>query len=32
MILGFPPRPELRIMIASKPVDFRKGMDSLAAW
>ena len=31
MILGFPPRPGLRIMIASKPVDFRKGMDSLAA-
>ena len=24
-------RPGLRIMVASKPVDFRKGMDSLAA-
>lgn len=31
MILGVPPRPGLRIMVASKPVDFRKGMDSLAA-
>jgi transposase len=31
MILGIPPRPGLRIMLASKPVDFRKGLDSLAA-
>ena len=31
MILGVPPRPGMRIMVASKPVDFRKGMDSLAA-
>ena len=31
LILGVPPRPGLRIMVASKPVDFRKGMDSLAA-
>jgi transposase len=31
MILGVPPRPGLRIMVAAKPVDFRKGMDSLAA-
>ncbi len=31
MILGVPPRPGLRIMMASKPVDFRKGMDSLVA-
>ncbi len=31
MILGVPPRPGLRIVVASKPVDFRKGMDSLAA-
>ncbi|GAC1348679.1 MAG: IS66 family insertion sequence element accessory protein TnpB [Acetobacteraceae bacterium] len=31
MILGFPARPGLRIMVASKPVDFRKGMDSLVA-
>ncbi len=31
MILGTPSRPGLRIMVASKPVDFRKGMDSLAA-
>ncbi len=31
MILGVPPRPGLRIMLASKPVDFRKGMDSLVA-
>jgi transposase len=26
-----PSRPGLRIMVAAKPVDFRKGMDSLAA-
>jgi len=31
VILGVPARPGLRIMVASKPVDFRKGMDSLAA-
>ena len=31
MILGTPSRPGLRIMVASEPVDFRKGMDSLAA-
>ncbi len=31
MILGVPPRPGLRIMVAARPVDFRKGMDSLAA-
>jgi transposase len=31
MILGVPSRPGLRIVVASKPVDFRKGMDFLAA-
>ena len=31
MIFGVPARPGLRIMVASQPVDFRKGMDSLAA-
>ena len=31
MILGVPSRPGLRIMVAAKPVDFRKGMDTLAA-
>ena len=31
MILGVPSRPGLRITVAAKPVDFRKGMDSLAA-
>jgi transposase len=31
VILGVPPRPGLRILVASKPCDFRKGMDSLAA-
>jgi transposase len=31
VILGVPSRPGLRIMVAAKPVDFRKGMDSLAA-
>ena len=31
MILGIPSRPGLRIVVASKPIDFRKGMDSLAA-
>ena len=31
MILGIPSRPGLRVMVASKPVDFRRGMDGLAA-
>lgn len=31
MILGVPSRPGLRIMVAARPVDFRKGMDTLAA-
>jgi transposase len=31
LILGIPVRPGLRIMLASQPVDFRKGMDSLVA-
>jgi transposase len=31
MILGVPSRPGLRIVVTSKPVDFRKGMDSLTA-
>jgi transposase len=31
MILGVPPRPGLRIMVATRPIDFRKGMDSLAS-
>ena len=31
MILGAPSRPGLRIMVACEPVDFRKGMDTLAA-
>jgi len=31
MILGIPSRPGLRVMVASKPVDFRKGMDGLAS-
>jgi len=31
MILGVPSRPGLRIMVAAKPIDFRKGMGSLAA-
>jgi transposase len=31
VILGVPSRPGLRIMVACKPVDFRKGMNSLAA-
>jgi len=30
MILGVPSRPGLRIMLASQPIDFRRGMDSLA--
>ena len=29
MILGMPPRPGLRILLACQPVDFRRGMDSL---
>ena len=31
MILGIPSRPGLRVMVASKPVDFRRGLDGLAA-
>jgi transposase len=31
MILGVPSRPGLRIMVAARPIDFRKGMDSLAS-
>jgi transposase len=31
MILGVPPRPGLRIMVVARPIDFRKGMDSLAS-
>lgn len=31
MILGIPSKPGLRVMVASRPVDFRKGMDGLAA-
>ena len=31
MILGIPSRPGLRVMVASRPVDFRKGMDGLVA-
>ncbi len=31
MILGILARPGLRVMVASKPVDFRKGMDGLVA-
>ncbi|HUW80815.1 MAG TPA: IS66 family insertion sequence element accessory protein TnpB [Acidocella sp.] len=31
MIFGIPSRPGLRVMVASKPVDFRRGMDGLAA-
>jgi transposase len=31
VILGVPARPGLRIMVACKPIDFRKGMNSLAA-
>jgi transposase len=31
VILGVPSRPGLRIMVACRPVDFRKGMNSLAA-
>jgi transposase len=31
LILGIPLRPGLRIMLASRPVDFRKGMDRLVA-
>ena len=31
MILGIPSRPGLRVLVASSPVDFRKGMDGLVA-
>ena|ERR1700742_3041388 len=31
MILGIPTRPGLRVVVAAKPVDFRKGMDGLAS-
>jgi transposase len=31
VILGLPTRPGLRIMVATQPVDFRRGMDGLAA-
>lgn len=31
MILGLPTRPGLRIMVATQPVDFRRGVDGLAA-
>ena len=31
MILGIPARPGFRVMVASKPIDFRKGMDGLVA-
>jgi transposase len=31
MILGIPSRPGLRVLVASQPVDFRKGMDGLVA-
>jgi transposase len=31
VILGIPGRPGLRVMVAFKPVDFRKSMDSLPA-
>jgi transposase len=31
VILGIPSRPGLRVMVASKPIDFRKGMDGLVA-
>ena len=32
MILGVPHRPGLWIMVAAKPVDFRKGLDLLLHW
>jgi len=31
MILGIPVRPGLRVMVAAKPIDFRKGIDGLVA-
>ena len=31
MILGVPTRPGLKIVVSAKPIDFRKGMNSLAA-
>jgi transposase len=30
-MLGVPSRPGLKIVVAAKPIDFRKGMNSLAA-
>jgi len=30
MIIYLPVRPGLRIMVTSRPVDFRRGMDSLS--
>jgi hypothetical protein len=30
MIIDLPVRPGLRIMVTSRPVDFRRGMDSLS--
>jgi transposase len=30
MILDLPVRPGLRILVTSRPVDFRRGMDSLS--
>jgi len=32
MILGVPPRPGLGIMMASKPVDFRKYAANIIMW
>jgi transposase len=31
VIFGLPSRPGLRVLVAAKPIDFRKGMDSLVA-
>jgi transposase len=31
VILGIPSRPGLRVMVATKPIDFRKGIDGLVA-
>ena len=30
MIIDLPVRPGLRILVTSRPVDFRRGMDSLS--
>jgi transposase len=30
MILDLPVRPGLRILVTARPIDFRRGMDSLA--